>query len=90
VVGEGGVNTVGTGELNVGVVLKMGVALKTGVVLKMGVVTSSVLKSTGTVNGVGAQPTIVMPGTSTRSPYPQYGDAGFVLYVHQSPPGINK
>jgi hypothetical protein len=59
------------------------VELKVSVVMKIGVVaTIVVLRSTGTINGVVAQATIVMPENPTRSPYAQYGDTGFVLYIH--------
>ena len=39
-----------------------------------------VVRSTGSVNGVRAQATAVIPGTSTRSPYAQYGVAELVLH----------
>jgi len=38
------------------------------------------VSSTGNSNGSSAQPTAVIPGKSTRSPYPQYGDAESVLH----------
>jgi len=39
------------------------------------------LRSMSIVKGVGAQATAVMPGMSTSRPYPQYGDAVFVLHL---------
>ena len=71
--------------LNGVAVLKGAIGVKTGVVGMAGAVIDGaipvVLRATGTVNGVAPQPTAVIPGISTRSPYTQYGDAEFVLFV---------
>jgi len=69
-----------------GVVMKGAIVLTaavrmTGVVIPTDVAIPVGLRSTGTVNGVGPQPTAVMPGNPSRSPYPQYGDAESVHFL---------